>query len=48
MVLIRFPSTIRRSFSDEGFGGGDVDARDVSGEFEDVLERDFEALEDMD
>lgn len=40
--------SLRRSFSDEGFGGSDVDARDVSGEFEDVLERDFEALEDMD
>ena len=48
MVLIRFLPIIRRSFSDEGLGGSDVDARDVSGEFEDVLERDFEALEDTD
>jgi hypothetical protein len=43
-----FIDMIERSFSDEGLGGSDVDARDVSEEFEDVLERDFEALEDTD
>ncbi|TEB23328.1 hypothetical protein FA13DRAFT_1417454 [Coprinellus micaceus] len=46
--LDAFLDMIERSFSDEGFGGGDIDARDMSGEFEDVLERDFEAVEEMD